>query len=201
MSGTEVETASGSDPRRILTIPNALSLLRLSTVPFFVWLFTSGHEETAVIVYGAGAWTDFFDGWIARRTDCVTELGKLLDPLADRIFIIALAVALVERGSLPLWLALVIVVRDVLLLTAFPLLEKRAVPRVRVNFTGKTATASLLFGLTCLAWSETSFTGAGVGEWLGMTFVGVGAVLYWTAAAMYARQAYDGLRVSPGMVP
>jgi cardiolipin synthase len=194
---SETENANGASSRRILTIPNVLSFLRLSTVPFFVWLFASGREEVAVIVYGAGAWTDFFDGWIARHTGSVTELGKLLDPLADRIFIIALAVALVARDTLPLWLALVIVVRDVLLLSAFPYLEKRGVPRVRVNFTGKTATAALLFGLTCLAWSETSFTGAGVGEWLGMAFVVVGAVLYWAAAVMYARQAAQGLRAGP----
>jgi cardiolipin synthase len=192
VSGTE-EAIAGENAHRILTVPNVLSFLRLSTVPFFIWLFATGHEEAAVIVYAAGAWTDFFDGYIARRTNSVSELGKLLDPLADRIFIVALAVALVISDTLPLWLALVIVVRDVLMLIAFPYLESRGVPRVRVNFTGKSATAALLFGLTCLAWSETSFIGAGVGEFLGMGFVIAGAVLYWAAAVMYAREARAGL--------
>src|SRR5919106_1769508 len=85
---------------RLLTIPNLLSFGRLATVPVFVWLFVSGRENAAVIVYAVAAWTDFFDGFIARRTHSVTELGKLLDPLADRVFIVALALALVARGTL-----------------------------------------------------------------------------------------------------
>jgi cardiolipin synthase len=188
VSGTEESS------NRILTLPNILSFLRLLTVPIFLWLFISGREEAAVILYGAGAWSDFFDGWLARKTNSVSELGKLLDPLADRIFIIALAVALVARDVLPLWLALAIMVRDALLLSAFPLLERRKIERVRVNFTGKSATAALLFGLTWLAWSETSFPLAAAGKWLGMSFTIFGAILYWVAAAMYAREAFGKLR-------
>jgi cardiolipin synthase len=186
---------SASD-KRIWTLPNILSFIRLATVPFFIWLFASGREEAAVILYGAGAWTDFFDGYLARKLNAVSELGKLLDPLADRVFIIALVIALVSRDALPLWLALGILIRDAVLLVAFPLLERRGIERVRVNFTGKTATASLLFGLTLLAWGETSFAGARVGEILGMAFTIFGAVLYWVAAGMYAREAIG--KLSPG---
>jgi cardiolipin synthase len=185
--------ASPTD-RGLWTVPNVLSILRLLSVPVFVWLFVSGHENTAVILYAAGAWTDFFDGVIARRFDQVSEIGKLLDPLADRILIIALVVALVARDVLPLWLAIAIVARDVLLLSVFPLLERRKVPRIAVNFTGKTATAALLFGLTCLAWSETTFPGAAIADELGTAFTVLGAVLYWAAAAMYAQAARDGIR-------
>ena len=52
---------------RVLTVPNVLSAIRLATVPVFLYLFVTGREEAAVILYGAGAWTDFFDGYIARR--------------------------------------------------------------------------------------------------------------------------------------
>jgi cardiolipin synthase len=178
---------------RVLTVPNVLSGLRLASVPIFVWLFASGEENAAVVVYAAGAWTDFFDGYIARRTGQVSELGKLLDPLADRIFIIALAIALVLRDVLPLWLFLVIVARDVLILVMFPVLEKKGVTRIRVNFTGKTATAALLFGLTCLAWSETTFPLQAYADEIGMGSTIMGAILYWVAAAMYAQQARAGL--------
>jgi cardiolipin synthase len=179
---------------RLWTIPNVLSLLRLASVPVFVWLFVSDRENAAVILYAAGAWTDFFDGLIARRFNQVSELGKLLDPLADRILILALAVALVARDVLPLWLAITVVGRDILILSVFPFLERRKVPRIAVNFTGKTATASLLAGLTLLAYSETTFPAADAMQTAGLAFTGLGAVLYWVAAVAYARQARDGLR-------
>ena len=188
--------AAGARARsRTWTIPNVLSFLRLASVPVFLVLFLNERENAAVIVYGIGAWTDFFDGYIARRTGSVTELGKLLDPLADRIFIVALAVALVARGTLELWLAAVIVGRDVLVLCAFPLLERRGVPRIPVSFLGKFATASLLSGLTWLAWSETTFPASGtVAERIGVAFTVVGAVVYWVATFFYAREAMEALR-------
>ena len=177
-----------------LTIPNVLSLLRLASVPVFLWLFLTDRENAAVILYAIGAWTDFFDGVIARRFDQVSELGKLLDPLADRVFIIALAVALVARDVLPLALAIAIIGRDVLLLSLFPLLERRKVERLSVNFVGKTATASLLVGLTWLAFSQTTFADDVFVEVVGTGFVILGAVLYWVAAGMYAREAMRRLK-------
>lgn len=177
-----------------LTVPNVLSGLRLATVPVFLWLFVSGAEEAAVVLYAAGAWTDFFDGYIARRLGQVTELGKLLDPLADRVFIVALAVALVARDRLPGGVALAIVVRDLVLLSAFPLLERRKVERIPVSFVGKTATAALLVGLTVLAWGSTDFPLADYADDLGTPFTVAGAVLYWTAGIMYAFEARRRLK-------
>ena len=179
---------------RILTIPNVLSFARLATVPVFVWLFVSGRENAAVILYIAGAWTDFFDGYIARRTDSVSELGKLLDPLADRIFIAALVVALVAREVLPWWLALVIVGRDLLLLSLFPILERRKIERIAVNRTGKAATAALLLGLSLLAVSQTTWPGAGSIEIAGFVFACLGAALYWAATYLYGREAIAKLK-------
>ena len=182
------------ETNRVLTVPNALSAIRLATVPVFLYLFVSGREEAAVILYGAGAWTDFFDGYIARRLGQESELGRLLDPLADRIFIVALALALVSVGALPWWLTAVIVARDVVLLSLWPLFERRGVGRIQVNFTGKTATASLLFGLTWLALSETDFVWATFSAVVGTVFVAVGAVLYYVSAGMYARDAYSRIK-------
>lgn len=179
--------------RRVLTIPNVLSLLRLASVPVFIWLFVTDREEAAVIVYAAGAWTDFFDGYIARRTGAITQLGKLLDPLADRAFIVALAIALVATDTLPLWLAAVIVIRDVLVLSLFPALDRRGIQRLPVNFVGKTATALLLFGLTLLAWSQTAWPLTGPAEAAGLVVTAAGAGLYWVAAYLYAREALGRL--------
>ena len=182
------------DPSRVLTIPNVISFVRLGTVPVFVWLFIAGYENAAVILYAAGAWSDFFDGYIARRTNSVTELGKLLDPLADRIFIAALVIALVARGTLPWWVAVAILGRDLLVLSLFPYLERRKIPRIAVNRVGKTATAALLAGLTLLAWSETTFPGAAGADDPGLWLTLFGAVLYWAATYMYAREAIAKLK-------
>jgi cardiolipin synthase (CMP-forming) len=194
-----MDTPSMTSPRttsdgRLLTLPNMLSFGRLATVPVFLWLFLSGREDAAVIVYAVAAWTDFFDGYIARRTHSVTELGKLLDPLADRVFIVALALALVARRALPWWLAAIVVGRDLLVLSLFPVLERRKVQRIQVNFVGKVATAALLAGLTLLALSETSFPGAAVGDEIGIVVVSIGAALYWAAAYLYGKEALGKLR-------
>ena len=169
------------------SLPNAISLLRLGSVPVFVWLFTTGRENLAVLLYAVAAVTDFLDGFIARRTGAVTELGKLLDPLADRIFILALALALVARDALPAWLAIAVIARDVLLLSLWPLVERRSVRRIPVNFAGKSATALLLVGLTALALSETTLDPGPALRLAGLACSVAGAILYWTAAALYLR--------------
>jgi cardiolipin synthase len=197
-SGARVLEPTPSPDAGWRTVPNLLSLGRLASVPVFLWLFVTDRENAAVILYAVGAWTDFFDGYIARRFGQVSELGKLLDPLADRVFIVALAVALVARDVLPWGLAVAVIGRDVLLLSAFPLLERRKVERISVNFVGKTATAALLVGLTWLAFSQTTFADEVFVEVVGMVFVGAGAVLYWVAAGMYARDAMRRLRAMAG---
>ena len=200
MSTSAVPPRGGSEDR-LLTVPNVISGIRLACVPVFLWLFLSGREDAGVAVFAAGAGTDFLDGYIARRTGAVSALGKLLDPLADRIFIVALAVALVGRAALPLWLALTVVARDVVLVAAFPLLERRKLERIPVNFVGKSATAALFAGLTFLALAETSWA---VGDDLagaGLALTALGAVLYWVAAGLYAHAALGRLRAGRPQPP
>ncbi len=189
------------DPRRILSLPNVISFIRLATVPVFIWLFVNDQRNAAVILYAVGATTDFLDGYLARRLNSVTELGKLLDPLADRVFIIALAVALVATDALSIWLALAIVGRDLLLLAAFPFVDKRGISRIPVSFAGKTATAALLFGLTVIAYAATTFPAFDLLDEVGLGFVVFGAVLYWITAVQYAREALGRLRSMDGATP
>ena len=184
---------SGSTTR-LLTIPNIISFVRLTTVPIFVWLFVSGRENAAVVLYIAGASTDFLDGYIARRTNSVSELGKLLDPLADRIFIAALVIALVVRETMPLWVAIAIVGRDLLVLSLFPYLERRKIQRIAVNKVGKTATAALFTGLSMLALSETTLPGSEMLASVGLAVALIGAALYWAAGYLYAREAIAKLQ-------
>lgn len=181
-----------------MTVPNGLSFARLLAVPVFVALFAAGHENTAVVVYALGASTDFLDGYIARRTGAVTELGKALDPLADRVFIVALTLVLIEREALSVWLAATILIRDVVVLGALVVLERRGMPRMPVSFVGKLATAVLLVGLTALALAETSFPGAGIGDEVGRVSTVGGAVLYWMAAIGYGREAGRRMKIGTG---
>ncbi|HVM36399.1 MAG TPA: CDP-alcohol phosphatidyltransferase family protein [Actinomycetota bacterium] len=186
--------ASAAASERLLTIPNVLSVIRLASVPVFLWLFVSGRHNAAVILYGTAASTDFLDGLIARRFGQVSEAGKLLDPLSDRVLILALTLALVARKILPWWLAAIVIARDLIVLSVFPALERRGVPRIPVNYVGKVATGCLFTGLTWLALSETTFFVADAGRRVGIPFVGVGAFLYWVAGFMYAAEAVSRLR-------
>ena len=183
---------------RVLTVPNILSLARLASVPIFVWLFVSGRENAGWVLYAVGAWSDFFDGYLARKTNQVSELGKILDPVADRVLIVALTFALVSRDVLPWGLALAIILRDVLIVAVAPVLERKGMERMSVSFVGKTATAALLVGLTVLAYSETTFWAANTGDDIGIWFVVLGAVLYWVAGFMYAREAGRRLKAMAG---
>jgi cardiolipin synthase (CMP-forming) len=184
--------------RRVLTIPNVMSLLRLASVPVFVALFVTEREESGVVILAIGSFSDFFDGYIARRTNSVTELGRLLDPLADRVLIVALAVALVATDLLPLWLAGAVIVRDVLVLALWPVVDRRSIQRIRVNFVGKAATAALLVGLGLLAWSATTWPVAELFGDAGPLFVGIGALLYWIAGVIYAREALRNVSAPGG---
>ncbi|CAN5186499.1 hypothetical protein BH20ACT22_BH20ACT22_13370 [soil metagenome] len=178
---------------RWATLPNALSLVRLGTAPVFLRLFLTGREDAAVVRYGDGAVTDFWDGYLARRTHSVSKLGTLLDPVADRVFIATLAGALVSRGDLAPWLALSIVGRDVLVVAGFGVLERRGIGRIAVNRTGKAATATLLLGLSLLAASATSFVEGDGARRPGALATTLGTGLYWIAGMMYAREARDRL--------
>src|SRR3954452_10143320 len=110
---------------RVWTVPNLLSLLRLLGVPLFLWLALDPEADGwafAVLIF-AGV-SDYADGLIARRFNQSSRLGALLDPAADRLYIVATIVALTVRGVLPVWFAMVIPPRDVALLATVPFLRR-----------------------------------------------------------------------------
>lgn len=176
----------------LLTAPNALSAVRLALVPVFVTLYLNGQEELAVGIFVVGASSDFIDGYVARRTNSVTELGKLLDPLADRVFIGALAGVLLIRGLLDPMIAAAVIVRDLAIIAGSIWLARRSRPLVPVSLAGKVATACLLVGLTWLALAPTDWALASVAEEAGNSFVIIGAVLYYVAGALYVRAGLRG---------
>ena len=172
---------------RVWTIPNLLSLLRLLGVPLFLWLVLGPHANGwAFAILAFGGVSDYADGKIARRFNQSSRLGALLDPAADRLYIIATIVALTIRGILPLWLAVAIPARDVLLLATVPVLRRLgygfALP---VNFAGKAATLNLLYAFPLLLLSVGDGGVAQVARPVGWAFTAWGAALYWWAGALY----------------
>ncbi len=181
-----IPTSAAATDRGLWTIPNVLSFLRLGSVPVFVWLFVSGSEDAAVILYAVFAWTDFFDGVIARRFDQVSEIGKLLDPLADRIMIDAAVVLLWLDGRLP-WPALaVILARDAVLIGGYRLVAGRGY-ELSVSLLGKTATWVLYAALTGVLAS-----GGGTAWPLWLFWAGLALAV--AAAALYVAAAWRSVR-------
>src|SRR5437868_8995947 len=146
MDTSEGTPAAGSG-RRVLTVPNAISALRIALIPMFVALIVDEDTTTAgLIMFGCVVATDWVDGTIARRTGQVSELGKVLDPVADRLALAAALVVLVARHAFPLWAALLVLVRDGLILAAGAILMLRLKVRIDVRWIGKAATLALMFG-------------------------------------------------------
>ena len=187
---------------RVLTVPNGISFARLLLVPIFLWLYLAKSVLPAMILLGVIGTSDWVDGFVARATGQVSVLGKLLDPLADRVVIVAVLVAYGAKGTVPWWLVGVIVARDVLIMVSFALLERRGIPRLAVNRTGKRATASLFTGMGLVSVSVVMHVSGVAGlrsdasgvRLAGLVLLGLGAVLYWAAAVLYAREARVLLR-------
>lgn len=178
--------------QRVLTVPNALSLLRLVGVPVFLWLLLRLHADgwAAIVLVVAGL-TDYLDGQIARRFNAFSRLGQLLDPLADRLYILATLVGLVLRDGIPWWWALVLVGRDAVLgVTTLPYLHRHGYGPLPVHFLGKAATFNLLvaFPLLLLALPGASGWAAEAARPVGWAFAVWGSVLYLWAGVLYAAQ-------------
>ena len=182
--------------RRVLTVPNLLSLIRILLIPLFVALLLHhGTELPGLVLLGFVVSTDWVDGVVARRTGQVTDLGKWLDPIADRAAIAAALVTLVVRDAFPLWAALLILVRDGLVILAGTVVLFRG-RRIDVRFIGKVATFSLMFGVPAVAWGNFGLPLAATARALGWIAFGIGIVEYYVAAGLYAFDLRAALRGS-----
>jgi CDP-diacylglycerol--glycerol-3-phosphate 3-phosphatidyltransferase len=194
--GAATET-SPSD--RVWTVPNLLSALRLAGVPLFLyWVLVTEQDGRAILLLMAAGASDYFDGKIARRYGQFSRLGQLLDPAADRLYILATLLALVVRDGLPLWWALALIGRDVLLSFTLPLLRSVGHGPLPVHFLGKAATFNLLYAFPMLLaalpdrddWLSTVFRP------LGWAFATWGSVLYLWAGVLYVVQVRQVVRAA-----
>jgi cardiolipin synthase len=207
-------TGSGGEPRpagdpsldRVATVPNLLSAIRILMIPVFVVLILNeGTEAAGLLLLAFTLATDWVDGYVARRTAQVSNLGKVLDPVADRLAIAAGLIALVIAGGFPLWAALLILVRDALVLVGGAIVAVRRKVRIDVRWIGKAATLFLMCAIPAISWADFDLPLGAVILVPAWISYGIGIVLYYAAAAMYAadmRRALargDGPRADPGV--
>lgn len=183
--------------RDVLTLPNALSFLRLLGVPLFLWCILNEHDGWALIVLMVSGWTDYFDGLLARRLHQESRLGQLLDPTADRLYILATLIGLTLRDIVPLALTGALLLRDVVLIGCLVVLHRRGFGPLPVHYLGKAATFNLLYAFPLLLLGEGTGWFADLSGIVGWAFALWGSALYWWAAALYVAQVRSLLVAPP----
>jgi CDP-diacylglycerol--glycerol-3-phosphate 3-phosphatidyltransferase len=195
-SGEPATAARGSTPSdRVVTIPNILSVLRLAGVPVFLWLLLGPHADViALVVLMVAGITDYLDGKIARALGQTSRLGVLLDPAADRLYILATLVAFVLRDVIPWWLAVIIVGRDVVLAPGVALLRRHRYGPLNVSYIGKSATFCLLYAFPLLLIGAHDWAVSDVCRPVAWAFAIWGTVLYVLSGVLYGLQVAQVVR-------
>ena len=176
-------------PDRVWTLPNALSVLRLLGVPLFLWLLLGPHADGwAVVVLAVSGVTDWADGKLARLLNQSSRLGALLDPAADRLYIVATLVAFVLREVVPLWVVAVLVGRELVLGLALLLLRAHGYPPLQVHYLGKAATFILLYAFPLLLLADGEGPVAAVVQPVAWALTVWGGALYVLAGVFYVVQ-------------
>ena len=174
---------------RVWTLPNLLSTARLAGVPLFLWLVLGPEADGwALVVLAVSGATDYADGWLARKLNQTTLLGQILDPVADRLYILAVVVGLALRDVIPWWLAISLPLRDLLMWGLVPLLRTRGYSALPVHFLGKAATFTRLYAFPVLLLGDGDGLVARLAEVFGWAFAFWGVGLYWWAGVLYAWQ-------------
>ncbi|HUZ52232.1 MAG TPA: CDP-alcohol phosphatidyltransferase family protein [Streptosporangiaceae bacterium] len=180
-------------PERVFTIPNLISFARLAGVPVFLWLVLGVRSQAgdwwAVGLLMAAGLSDWLDGKIARAMNQQSRLGEVLDPAADRLYIVSTIIALAIRAIIGWWLVAILAARELMLGVVLLVLRRHGYGPLHVSFVGKAATLNLLYAFPLLFLGSHETTYAGVARVFGWAFALWGTALYWWAAALYVEQA------------
>ena len=185
---------------RVWTLPNLLSLLRLLGVPVFLWLILARLDGWALVVLCAAGISDYADVKIARRYRLTSRLGALLDPAADRLYILATLLGLAWRAVIPWWLVGILLARELLMASLLPGLRRHGLLALPVHFIGKAATFDLLYAFPLILLGQGTSVAAHIALPVGWAFAWWGTALYWVAGALYAVQYLAVLREGPHAV-
>ena len=184
---------------RIFTVPNVLSMFRLALVPVFLLYLVNGYDIVALIILVVSSLTDFLDGQIARRFNQVTRIGQLLDPAADRLYLLATLLGLASRGLVPWWIVVIIVSRDVMLIVLGIVLANHGYGPLPVHHLGKAATFCLFYALPVLVLGQAFPAIQFVASPVGWAFAAWGAFLYWWAGVVYVIETVRVCKIPRGV--
>ena len=174
---------------RIWTVPNALSAARLLGVPVFFWLIVGPKNDgLALVILVISSFTDWLDGYLARRLNQFSRLGELLDPLADRLYVVAALIALFMRDLIPTWVVIALLSRDLIMFLFLIYLKKFGYNGVPVHFVGKAATMNLLYALPLILMGTFDGMVGQIAHIFGWAFLLWGISMYWYAALLYMQQ-------------
>ncbi len=185
-------SGSREESDRILTIPNVLSLIRLAALPLVYIDLTSGREGRALVVLLVIVWSDYFDGYLARKLDQVSRIGRLFDPISDRILMLVVGIGMIVADILPLWAVVVMLARDAVIVAGGALLMSRDGDPPTVSDLGKAATFGLMTALPLFILARA----IEVATLRGSAWVVFGAsiVLYYLSAGQYVMVTVRELR-------
>jgi cardiolipin synthase len=171
-------------------------MLRLVCVPVFLWLILTHQDNWALLVLMLSGVSDYLDGKIARHYNLVSRVGQLLDPLADRLYILSTLLGLALREIIPWWLVAILVSREVFGTVLVMVVRHYGYRALPVHFIGKAATFDLLFAFPLILLGQGDSMFAAFALPVGWAFVWWGVALYWVAGVMYAMQTKDVVRVA-----
>jgi cardiolipin synthase len=179
-----------------VNVPNALSILRLFGVPVFIYCaLVSKNDGLAITVLALAGATDYLDGKIARAFNQTSALGALLDPAADRIYILSTLIILYVRDALSLWVIAVLIARDTVLAILTLVLKRKGLQLLEVTFLGKAATFNLLYAFPLLFLATHASTAGSVAFSTGWAFAIWGIVLYVYTGWVYFQNGFKSIRV------
>ena len=191
-----------ADPERldrVLTVPNAITIVRLALLPVFVWLVLGVHRDVAaaalLAVLGA---TDFADGYVARHFHQVSNLGKVLDPVADRVLVATAVVTIMVGGAVPLWFGIATLAREVVVSVAVLVLASLGAERIDVLWVGKAGTFALMVAYPAFLLGRGTSGRHLVVEVVAWGTGIVGLALAWVAAGSYIPVARRALAAGAG---
>jgi cardiolipin synthase len=169
----------------VFNVPNLLSILRIALVPVFLWFLLDEFFLAAIVVLAIAGLTDFLDGYLARKLNQITKLGKMLDPVADRLYIFATLLALSVTGYVPWWLAALVILRDILMLISLPVLASVGYKSLPVHYLGKASTFALLYSFPLLLMGKIFTEAAFIITPIAWAFALWGVALYWWSGFVY----------------